>query len=101
KLSLARARSSCRYGVAGGASATDQVTLRRAEASMPYQATSAMALPAANPSHTPPGTGRSSHAAPARQPGRIRKLKISSPRPHGGRLAAGLIHLLVPHAGSQ
>ena len=40
---------------------------------MPYQATSAAALPITNPSHTPPGSGRSSQAAPARQPGRMRR----------------------------
>ena len=49
---------------------------------MPYQATSAMALPTANPSHTPPGSGRSSHAAPATQPGRIRKLSAASATAH-------------------
>ena len=55
-----------------------RVTPQRAEASMPYQATSAAAFPTTNPSHTPPGSGRASHAAPARQPGRIRKLSRAS-----------------------
>ena len=56
-------------GVACFAAAADQATPRRAEASMPYQATSATTFPAANPSHTPPGSGLSSHAAPARPRG--------------------------------
>jgi len=45
---------------------------------MPYQATSAAALPMRNPSHTPPGSGRSSHAAPARQPGRMKQSSRAS-----------------------
>jgi hypothetical protein len=47
----------------------DDPDARRAEASRPYQATSATALPSTNPIHTPPGSARSSQAAPARQPG--------------------------------
>jgi hypothetical protein len=49
---------------------------------MPYQATSAAALPAANPSHTPPGSGRASHAAPARHPGRTRNPSTASAAAH-------------------
>ncbi len=39
-------------------------------------------MPTANPSHTPPGSGRSSQAAPARQPGRIRKPSTVSATAH-------------------
>ena len=49
---------------------------------MPYQATSAAALPTANPSHTPPGSGRASHAAPARHAGRIRNPSRASAAAH-------------------
>jgi hypothetical protein len=49
---------------------------------MPYQATSAATLPTAKPSHTPPGSGRSSHAAPAMHPGRISKPSMASATAH-------------------
>jgi hypothetical protein len=49
---------------------------------MPYQATSAAALPTTSLSHTPPGSGRSSHAAPAMHPGRMRKSSRASATAH-------------------
>ncbi len=66
----------------GCLAATDRATPQRARASMPYQARSAATFPTANPSHMPPGSGRSSHAAPARQPGRIRKSSRASAARH-------------------
>ena len=60
---------------------------------MPYQATSATALPTANPSHTPPGSGRASHAAPAMHPGRIRNPSSASAAAHDASCCVTACHV--------
>ena len=59
---------------------------------MPYQATSAAALPTAKPSHTPPGSGRSNQAAPATQPGRTRKPSTVSATAHDASCSRTACH---------